>query len=237
MLGQPVSMLVPQVVGFKLHGQLPRGGDGDRPRADRHRDARAARAWSASSSSSTATAWPTSRWPTGRRSPTWRPSTARPAAIFPIDAETLRYLELSGRRRTLIALVEAYAKAQGLFSRGRRARGRVHRHAGARPLDGRAEPRRAQAAPGPRRPRATRRTSFQKALKAMPTTTRPPRRGPAGDGPDGLGHDRRQAASPGCEGEGGGGTAVGGRGARRSAASAAYRPPRDSRLRSTTARS
>ena len=39
MLGQPVSMLVPQVVGFKLVGALPRGGDRDRPGPDRHRDA------------------------------------------------------------------------------------------------------------------------------------------------------------------------------------------------------
>ena len=39
MLGQPVSMLVPQVVGFKLTGALPRRGDGHRPGADRHRDA------------------------------------------------------------------------------------------------------------------------------------------------------------------------------------------------------
>ena len=39
MLGQPVSMLVPQVVGFKLTGSLPRRGDGHRPGADRHPDA------------------------------------------------------------------------------------------------------------------------------------------------------------------------------------------------------
>ena len=39
MLGQPVSMLIPQVVGFRLHGKLREGVDGDRPRADRHADA------------------------------------------------------------------------------------------------------------------------------------------------------------------------------------------------------
>ena len=97
MLGQPVSMLVPQVVGFKLTGTLPRRGDRHRPGADRHRRCSARRASSASSSSSTATGWPACRWPTGPRSPTWPPSTARPAGSFPIDAETLRYLELSGR--------------------------------------------------------------------------------------------------------------------------------------------
>ena len=39
MLGQPISMLLPQVVGFKLTGELPRGRDRHRPRAHRHRDA------------------------------------------------------------------------------------------------------------------------------------------------------------------------------------------------------
>ena len=43
MLGQPVSMLLPQVVGFKLGGELPRGGDRDRPGPDRDRDAARAR--------------------------------------------------------------------------------------------------------------------------------------------------------------------------------------------------
>ena len=39
MLGQPVTMLIPQVIGFKLYGKLGPGGDRDRPRADRHADA------------------------------------------------------------------------------------------------------------------------------------------------------------------------------------------------------
>ena len=54
MLGQPISMLIPEVVGFKLTGRLPRGRHRDRPRADRDADAAQARAWSASSSSSAA---------------------------------------------------------------------------------------------------------------------------------------------------------------------------------------
>ena len=80
MLGQPVSMLIPQVVGFRLTGTLPRGRDRDRPRADRHRRCCARRAWSASSSSSSAPASPPCRSPTAPPSPTWRPSTAPPAA-------------------------------------------------------------------------------------------------------------------------------------------------------------
>ena len=114
MLGQPVSMLVPQVVGFKLHGSLPEGatatdlvltvtemlrrkgvvgkfveffGDGlsTLPLADRATIANMA------------------------------PEYGATCGIFPVDAETLRYLELSDRPKNLIKLVEEYYKAQGLF--------------------------------------------------------------------------------------------------------------------------
>ncbi|WP_297832741.1 aconitate hydratase AcnA [Thermomonas sp.] len=114
MLGQPSSMLIPQVVGFKLTGKLPEGatatdlvltvaqmlrqhgvvgkfveffGDGLQhlPLADR------------------ATI--------GNMSPEYGAT----CAIFPIDAESLTYLRLSGRSEERIALVEAYAKAQGLW--------------------------------------------------------------------------------------------------------------------------
>jgi len=114
MLGQPSSMLIPQVVGFKLTGRLPEGatatdlvltvtqmlrqhgvvgkfveffGDGLQhlPLADR------------------ATI--------GNMSPEYGAT----CGIFPIDAEAIRYLRLSGRSEEQIALVEAYAKAQGLW--------------------------------------------------------------------------------------------------------------------------
>jgi aconitate hydratase len=114
MLGQPVTMLIPQVFGFKLKGKLAEGatatdlvltvtqmlrkrnvvgqfvefyGDGlaGLPLADR------------------ATL--------GNMSPEFGST----VAIFPIDAETLRYLELSGRSAEHVALVEAYAKRQGLW--------------------------------------------------------------------------------------------------------------------------
>ena len=114
MLGQPMSMLIPQVLGFRLHGELPEGatatdlvltvtemlrergvvgkfvefyGDGlsGLPLADR------------------ATI--------GNMSPEFGST----CAIFPIDAETITYLELSGRPAEQIALVEAYAKEQGLW--------------------------------------------------------------------------------------------------------------------------
>jgi aconitate hydratase len=114
MLGQPVSMLLPQVVGFRLDGELPEGstatdlvltvtellrehgvvgrfvefyGPGlpNLPLADR------------------ATI--------GNMSPEFGST----CAIFPVDAETLRYLEFTGRPAEQIELVEAYAREQGLF--------------------------------------------------------------------------------------------------------------------------
>jgi aconitate hydratase len=114
MLGQPSSMLIPQVVGFKLSGKLPEGatatdlvltvtqmlrtlgvvgkfvefyGDGLQhlPLADRATIANMA------------------------------PEYGATCGIFPIDAESLNYLRLSGRSEAQIALVESYAKAQGLW--------------------------------------------------------------------------------------------------------------------------
>ena len=79
MLGQPVSMLVPQVVGFRITGTLPEGVNGHRPGPHRHPDAAKERASSASSSNTSDRVWPACRWPTGPRSPTWRPNTAPPA--------------------------------------------------------------------------------------------------------------------------------------------------------------
>jgi len=114
MLGQPVTMLIPQVIGFRLKGSLPAGatatdlvltitemlrkkgvvdkfveffGDGlaGLPLADRATIANMA------------------------------PEFGSTCGIFPIDEETTRYLELTGRPPEQIALVEAYAKAQGMW--------------------------------------------------------------------------------------------------------------------------
>ena len=114
MLGQPISMLLPQVIGFKLSGKLKEGstatdlvltvtemlrnhgvvgkfveffGDGlsSLPLADR------------------ATI--------GNMSPEFGST----CAIFPIDSETIRYLKLSGRSEERLELVETYARAQGLW--------------------------------------------------------------------------------------------------------------------------
>ena len=114
MLGQPITMLVPEVVGFGLHGKLPAGstatdlvlrvvellrergvvgkfveffgdGLGSLSLADRATIANMA------------------------------PEYGATCGIFPIDGETLRYLELSGRDGALVRRVEAYAREQGLW--------------------------------------------------------------------------------------------------------------------------
>ncbi len=114
MLGQPITMLIPQVVGFKLSGKLPEGttatdlvltvtemlrakgvvgkfveffGDGlaELPLADRATIANMA------------------------------PEYGATCGIFPVDGETIRYLELTGRDAEQIARVEAYAKEQGMW--------------------------------------------------------------------------------------------------------------------------
>ena len=83
MLGQPLSMLVPQVVGFKLTGSLPEGATATDLVLTVTRDRCARRASSASSSSTSARACRRCRSPTARRSGTCRPSTARRAASSP----------------------------------------------------------------------------------------------------------------------------------------------------------
>ncbi len=165
MLGQPVTMLIPQVIGFKLTGSLKPGatatdlvltvtemlrkkgvvdkfveyfGDGlaNLPLADRATIANMA------------------------------PEYGSTCGIFPIDEETLRYLELSGRPAEQIALVEAYAKAQGMW-----------RYNGAKPADytdvleldlGDVEP----SLAGPKRPQdrvplSKAKSVYQAALKPM----------------------------------------------------------------------
>ena len=81
MLGQPITMLIPQVIGFKLSGKLKGRHDCHRPRSDRAPRCFARKAWSVSSSSSSATVLPTCRSPIARRWATWHPSLARPAAF------------------------------------------------------------------------------------------------------------------------------------------------------------
>ena len=216
MLGQPVSMLVPQVVGFKLSGSLREGctatdlvltvtellrrkgvvgkfvefyGDGlaTLPLADRATIANMA------------------------------PEYGATCGIFPIDAETLRYLELSGRPESLIRLVEAYARAQGLFFT---PGGPEANYTDTLELDlAKVEP----SLAGPKRPQdrvnlGDARESFQKALKAMQDAKPSTRSNGNGSATTDVKGESR------LEGEGGGGTAVGTEDP--NAPAAAYRPLR-----------
>jgi aconitate hydratase len=114
MLGQPVSMLVPQVVGFKLTGKLREGA-------------------TATDLVLTVTQALRKLGVVGKFVEFYGPGVAKlsladratisnmapeygaTCGIFPVDAETLRYLRLTGRSEEQIALVEAYYKEQGLF--------------------------------------------------------------------------------------------------------------------------
>ena len=89
MLGQAASMLIPQVVGFKLHGKMREGSTATDLVLTVTEIAAQERAWSASSSSSSAPACARWRWPIAPPSPTWRRSTAPPAASSPSTSETL----------------------------------------------------------------------------------------------------------------------------------------------------
>jgi aconitate hydratase len=178
MLGQPVSMLIPQVIGFKLTGQLPEGatatdlvltvtemlrrkgvvgkfvefygaGLASLPLADRATIANMA------------------------------PEYGATCGIFPVDAETLRYLRFSGRPEALVQLVESYCKEQRLFHT---AASPEAKYSDTLELDlGTVEP----SLAGPTRPQdrvplRQSKTSFAKALEALLSRTKakPPVTGP-----------------------------------------------------------
>ncbi len=98
--------------------------------------------------------------------------------LFPIDAETIRYLELTGRPPAADRAGRGIRQGPGDVSHGRLARGRVFRHAGARPGDRRAQPGRPAAAAGPGAAARLPRQSFQAALKEL-QAARPAKKAPA----------------------------------------------------------
>ncbi len=83
MLGQPVTMLIPQVIGFRLERQAAARGDRHRPGAHGHRDAAQERRGRQVRRVLRRRARAICRSPIAPRSPTWRPSTAAPAASSP----------------------------------------------------------------------------------------------------------------------------------------------------------
>jgi aconitate hydratase len=114
MLGQPMSMLIPQVIGFKLTGELPEGAtatDLVLTVTEMLRKLGVVGKFVEFYGPGLAALPLADRATIGNMSPEFGST----CAIFPIDAETLRYLEFSGRPRELIELVEVYAKEQGLW--------------------------------------------------------------------------------------------------------------------------
>ena len=149
MLGQPMSMLIPQVLGFKLSGELPEGAtatDLVLTVTQMLRERGVVGMFVEFFGPGVAALPLADRATIGNMSPEFGST----CAIFPIDAETLRYLEFSGRPHERVALVEAYAKEQGLWHDEDSEEPTYSRHARARPLPGRAVARRAEAPAGPR---------------------------------------------------------------------------------------
>ncbi|MDI9830563.1 MULTISPECIES: aconitate hydratase AcnA [unclassified Streptomyces] len=114
MLGQPVSMLIPRVVGFKLTGELQPGTTATdlvltiTEMLRKHGVVGKFVEFYGEGVAATSLA---NRATIGNMSPEFGST----AAIFPIDGETLNYLKLTGRSEQQVALVEAYAKEQGLW--------------------------------------------------------------------------------------------------------------------------
>ena len=150
MLGQPMSMLLPQVVGFRLHGALPRGRDGDRPRPDGDRDAAREGRRRPLRRVLRRRASPGCRSPTARRSATCRRSSARPARSSRSTPRRCATCASPAAPTEQVELVEAYAREQGLWHDEHAEDAGLQRHARARPRRRRAEPRRPAPAPGPR---------------------------------------------------------------------------------------
>ena len=114
MLGQPMSMLIPQVIGFELSGALPEGAtatDLVLTVTQMLREYGVVGRFVEFFGKGLSTLPLADRATIGNMSPEFGST----CAFFPIDAETLRYLEFSGRPADQIELVEAYAREQGMF--------------------------------------------------------------------------------------------------------------------------
>jgi aconitate hydratase len=114
MLGQPISMLIPQVIGFKLNGQLPEGStatDLVLTVTQMLREKGVVGKFVEFYGAGLANLPLADRATISNMSP----EMGSTSAIFPVDDESLRYLRFSGRSDEQVALVEAYMKEQGLF--------------------------------------------------------------------------------------------------------------------------
>ena len=147
MLGQPVSMLIPRVVGFKLNGDLPEGAtatDLVLTITEMLREHGVVGKFVEFYGPGVSALPLANRATIGNMSPEFGST----IAVFPIDEETTKYLELTGRDEEQIALVEAYAKEQGLWH-DPDAEPRYSERLELDLADGRAVARRPQAPAGP----------------------------------------------------------------------------------------
>ncbi|MET3601343.1 aconitate hydratase AcnA [Martelella mangrovi] len=117
MLGQPVSMLLPEVIGFKLTGELKEGVTATdlvltvvQMLRKKGVVSKFVEFYGHGLDSMTLA----DRATIGNMGPEYGAT----CGFFPVDGETLRYLDMSGRTKDRIALVEAYTKAQGMFREG-----------------------------------------------------------------------------------------------------------------------
>ncbi|AMN70039.1 Aconitate hydratase [Corynebacterium pseudotuberculosis] len=114
MLGQPVSMLIPRVVGFKLTGEIPAGvtaTDVVLTITEMLREHGVVQKFVEFYGNGVKSVPLANRATIGNMSPEFGST----CAIFPVDEETVKYLRLTGRPEEQIELVEAYAKAQGMW--------------------------------------------------------------------------------------------------------------------------
>jgi aconitate hydratase len=114
LLGQPVSMLIPQVVGFRLTGKLAQGAtatDLVLTVTELLRNKGVVGKFVEFFGPGITTLPLADRATIGNMAPEYGAT----CGIFPVDAETLRYLEFTGRSKEQVALVETYYKEQGLF--------------------------------------------------------------------------------------------------------------------------
>jgi aconitate hydratase len=114
MLGQPVSMLIPEVIGFKLHGKLPAGAtatDLVLTCTEMLRKKKVVGKFVEYYGQGLSSLSLADRATIANMAPEYGAT----MGFFPVDAETLKYLRLSGRSEHQVRLVEEYTKAQGLF--------------------------------------------------------------------------------------------------------------------------
>jgi len=114
MLGQPVSMLIPEVVGFKLHGKLPPGAtatDLVLTVTEMLRKKKVVGKFVEFYGAGLSSLSLADRATIGNMAPEYGAT----MGFFPIDAETLNYLRFTGREEAQVQLVEAYCKTQGIF--------------------------------------------------------------------------------------------------------------------------